>query len=137
MQVIHLDLKPDNILITDTNKALLIDFGLGRPFKNLYDMEESDYILSYDYTWYAPEFKVFYNLMDEDEDSSFLERLISKTYRNYEDEELFDKHSVKKGLKSFISKLGKDLLSWPTIPGPEYDTSSSQIFTAKTFQTKF
>ena len=32
---------------------------------------------------------------------------------------------------------GKDLLVWPTIPGPEYDTSSSQIFTAKTFQTKF
>lgn len=105
---IHLDLKPDNILITDTNKTLLIDFGLGRPFKNLYDLEESDYILSYDYTWYAPEFKVFYNLMDEDEDSSFLERLISKTYRNYDDEELFDKHSVKKGLKSFVSKLGKD-----------------------------
>ena len=33
--------------------------------------------------------------------------------------------------------FGKDLLVWPTIPGPEYDTSSSQIFTAKTFQTKY
>ena len=35
------------------------------------------------------------------------------------------------------SDKGKDLLVWPTIPGPEYDTSSSQIFTAKPFQTKF
>ena len=107
---IHLDVKPDNILITDTNKALLIDFGLGRPFKHLYDMKESDYLLSYDYTWYAPEFKVFYNFVSEDgmSTTSFLKKLIKDTYHNYEDEELFDKYSVKKGLKSFVSKLGKD-----------------------------
>jgi serine/threonine protein kinase len=108
---IHLDLKPDNILITDTNKALLIDFGLGRLFKNLYDMKESDFLLSYDYTWYAPEFKVYYNLMDEDgmsTDSSFLKTLIKQTSKNYDDEELFDRYSVKTELKSFVSKLGKD-----------------------------
>ena len=110
---IHLDLKPENILITDTNKALLIDFGLGRPFKNLYDMKESDYILAYEYTWYAPEFKVFYNFVEKDEDdkssdSTFLKTLIKKTYQNYNDDELFDEYSVKQGLKSLISRLGKD-----------------------------
>lgn len=120
---IHLDLKPDNILITDTNKALLIDFGLGRPFKDLFDIQESDYILSYDYMWYAPEFKVFYKLMedndeDEEEDSkmnestpmdkTFLKRLIKEAVHNYEDSELFDKYSIKKEIKSFISRLGND-----------------------------
>ena len=59
---VHLDLKPENILISDSNKALLIDFGLGRSFNSLYNIDNSDYLLKYNYIWYPPEFNFFYEL---------------------------------------------------------------------------
>lgn len=65
----HLDLKPDNILISDSNKSLLIDFGLGRSFEALYNMNKSDYLLEYQYTWYPPEFLLFYDLNISDLDN--------------------------------------------------------------------
>lgn len=103
---LHLDLKPENILITDTNKALLIDFGLGRSFDKLYDLDESDYILSYDYPWYAPEFRLFYALTREDNVEQFsLKMMVNDLLKNYNDTELFDKQTLKRAIKSLLSIL--------------------------------
>ena len=55
----HLDIKPHNILISDSDKLLLIDFGLAREMKNIYNISESDFILEYSYFIYPPEFKIF------------------------------------------------------------------------------
>ena len=55
----HLDIKPDNILISDSDKLLLIDFGLARKISDIYNISESDFILKYSYFIYPPEFKIF------------------------------------------------------------------------------
>lgn len=55
----HMDIKLDNILISDKNKLLLIDFGLTRDLQEIYDINKSDYLLKYSYYIYPPEFKVF------------------------------------------------------------------------------
>lgn len=60
---VHLDIKPPNILITDTKKALLIDFGLGKEMKKLYNGDESGYLLEYSYPYYPPEFNLFFEMM--------------------------------------------------------------------------
>ena len=57
---LHLDIKPENILISENNdRLLLIDFGLARPFNDIYDVQKSHYLLEYDYHIYPPEFKSF------------------------------------------------------------------------------
>ena len=55
----HLDIKPDNILISDSDKLLLIDFGLAREMNNIYNISQSDFMLEYSYFIYPPEFKIF------------------------------------------------------------------------------
>jgi serine/threonine protein kinase len=117
---LHLDLKPDNMLITDSNKALLIDFGLGRPFDLLYDLDESDYVLAYSYHWYAPEFKLFYDLTETNSASlnnkifdghfkKYKKMFVNETYEKYGNDELFDKYSIKEATQSLLSKLVNDM----------------------------
>tara|TARA_Y100000389_G_scaffold8918_1_gene8376 strand:+ start:2176 stop:3651 length:1476 start_codon:yes stop_codon:yes gene_type:complete len=55
----HLDIKPENILISDSEKLLLIDFGLARKISDIYNILESYFILEYSYHIYPPEFKIF------------------------------------------------------------------------------
>ena len=81
---VHLDLKPDNILISDSNKALLIDFGLGRSFTSLYNINSSDYLLNYKYIWYPPEFKLFYDLQTNSVHPDYLlDEFIEFNYYKY------------------------------------------------------
>lgn len=58
-KMLHLDIKPENILITENDRLLLIDFGLARSFDEIYDIKKSHYLLEYDYHIYPPEFKSF------------------------------------------------------------------------------
>lgn len=104
---IHLDLKPPNILISDSNKALLIDFGLGRDFKSLYDLSKSDYLLEYNYIWYAPEFRFFYDLFTDPLDIGYKKRFIqfnkSKYYGKYSDE------FIRNEISDLLMTLQKDM----------------------------
>ena len=106
----HLDLKPDNILISESNKALLIDFGLGRSFKDLYNIHKSDYLLEYEYIWYAPEFSLFINLHDLKED-------IVRNFIDYNRRKFYGKFNGK-----HIEKESKDLIK---------NVLSGNIFNAK------
>ena len=64
--LVHLDLKPENILVTPDDKAILIDFGLSRKLKQIYSLKDSDYLLSYPYFVYPPEFKyMFYRVLNK------------------------------------------------------------------------
>lgn len=56
-KLVHLDLKSPNILISDSNKLLLIDFGLTCKYEELYN--NSFNILGYSYAVYPPEFKIY------------------------------------------------------------------------------
>jgi serine/threonine protein kinase len=55
----HRDIKETNIVFKN-NKFYLIDFGLLIKFDNLYD-EDQDYVLRFNYCYYPPEFKIYYN----------------------------------------------------------------------------
>jgi serine/threonine protein kinase len=56
---VHRDIKESNILY-EGKKFFLIDFGLMIPFRKVYD-EDQDYVLQYNYEYYPPEFKIYYN----------------------------------------------------------------------------
>lgn len=55
--LVHLDIKLPNVLISTTEKLLLIDFGLTCKFEELY--MNGDSILEYSYEIFPPEFKVY------------------------------------------------------------------------------
>lgn len=100
----HMDLKPDNILITDSNKALLIDFGLGRSFKDLYDMEQSDYLLEYNYQWYAPEMGLYADIKNGDfTDDDYTKQFIRRAYRQYRG--AHGKQELKETIPLFLSEF--------------------------------
>jgi serine/threonine protein kinase len=117
---VHLDLKPDNVLISDSNKALLIDFGLGRPFKTLYDYNKSDYILEYSYEWYAPEFKLFFdsyrNMLPEYQVKEFIEFNNSKYNRAYLK---YNKNVVESETKDLVTRYRREF-ALGDIGQPEY-----------------
>lgn len=56
----HRDLKPPNIMMHE-GTMYLADFGLLIPFDRLYE-EQQDYVLAFDYEYYPPEFKIYYDL---------------------------------------------------------------------------
>jgi serine/threonine protein kinase len=60
--IVHLDVKPANILITDDDRLLMIDFGLARHPSLVYDVNSSKHLLSHKYYVYPPEFKIYTSL---------------------------------------------------------------------------
>lgn len=56
----HRDMKPPNVMVYE-GTMFLTDFGLMIPFDRMYD-EEQDYVLGFDYEYYPPEFKIYYDL---------------------------------------------------------------------------
>lgn len=76
----HLDLKGPNMLITDSNKAILIDFGMAKKTKAVYDID-NDYILEHPYYFYPPEFRFFVKQMVDGPKS--LQRLKNKDDQMY------------------------------------------------------
>lgn len=76
---VHLDLKKDNVLISNAGqpneKLLLFDFGLSRKFEDVYDYDQSDFLLEYSYPVYPPEFKtyVIMNSLVENLSGSYIE----------------------------------------------------------------
>lgn len=56
----HRDMKPPNVMMYE-GTMFLTDFGLMIPFDRMYDKEQ-DYVLGFNYEYYPPEFKVYYDL---------------------------------------------------------------------------
>jgi len=56
----HRDIKETNILCKN-NLFYLIDVGLALSYDRVYD-EDQDYVLRYNYCYYPPEFKIYYNM---------------------------------------------------------------------------
>jgi serine/threonine protein kinase len=54
----HLDIKEPNMLITDSSKALLIDFGMSRDTNTIYH-EDNEWFLEHMYVYYPPEFRFY------------------------------------------------------------------------------
>lgn len=54
----HQDIKPDNILVKPSGKAVLIDFTLMIPFESVYS-EKNRHRLRYSYYPYPPEYKIY------------------------------------------------------------------------------
>lgn len=60
-QYCHRDIKLSNIIMTDKPHTLkYIDYGLSCAYKDVYDIEHSDFALKYDYPYFPPEFKHYY-----------------------------------------------------------------------------
>jgi serine/threonine protein kinase len=56
---VHQDIKCGNLLWDHrAKKMVMIDFGILTPINNIYN-ESNQYVLSYDYPYYPPEFKLF------------------------------------------------------------------------------
>ena len=56
----HQDIKFYNVLINLKKKAMIIDYGLMKPFKNIYSIQYNGSRLKYTYSPYPPEYKLFY-----------------------------------------------------------------------------
>jgi serine/threonine protein kinase len=54
----HLDIKAPNMLITDSNKAILIDFGMSRDTNTVYH-SKNEWFLNHKYLHYPPEFRFY------------------------------------------------------------------------------
>lgn len=76
----HLDIKGPNMLITDSNKAILIDFGMSKKTQTVYDMD-NDYLLDHPYYYYPPEFRFFMKQIVDGPKS--LQRLKNKDDQKY------------------------------------------------------
>lgn len=76
----HLDIKGPNMLITDSNKAILIDFGMAKRTQTVYNMD-NDYLLDHPYYYYPPEFRFFIKQIVDGPKS--LQRLKNKDDNKY------------------------------------------------------
>jgi len=57
----HQDIKIQNILVTPQNKAIIIDYGLMKPYKDIFSLKNKDR-LKHTYFPYPFEYKLFYYL---------------------------------------------------------------------------
>ena len=109
----HRDIKESNILFKD-GLFYFIDFGLMLSYDRLYDKDQ-DYVLKYNYGYYPPEFKIYYNYKFTQKNLSSIdniEKFVSKDVKsNYTKSEMvFDNKLIEKTVKFLLSSKSIDLL---------------------------
>jgi hypothetical protein len=114
----HADLKPDNVLITDNKKAILIDFGMTRKFSDLYNLGESEYILEYAYDYYPPEFNLFRGLVTRRKadaySKDFSARFLADIKRKYSSmvrNDLMSAELIDRQIREFSAKFDGERLA--------------------------
>jgi serine/threonine protein kinase len=109
----HRDIKETNILYKD-NLFYFIDFGLMLSYEKLYN-EDQDYVLKYNYAYYPPEFKIYYNFKFTKKNLSSInniQKFITKDVKlNYTNSEMvFDNKLIEKTVSTLLSNKSIDLL---------------------------
>ncbi|QOI90203.1 hypothetical protein QKU58_gp128 [Pyramimonas orientalis virus] len=102
----HRDIKESNILFRE-GKFYLIDFGLMLSYDRLYD-EEQNYVLRYNYSYYPPEFKIYYNYKFVNSNLSSIGNIYKFITRdvklNYTKSEMvFDSRMIEKTVKNILT----------------------------------
>lgn len=117
---LHLDIKPQNILVSKEKKVYLIDYSLLRSKDNLYT-EDNEYLFKGNYIWYPPEFYIYYKLSkatrQELEASSHIDYISKRSLHVFNEEKYgiskIDRAFYTRQLKyakEFVRGMGKVLL---------------------------
>ena len=100
----HRDIKESNITVYD-KRMYLIDFGLAISYNKLYNLEE-DIILNFDYPYYPPEFKIFYDIKtitDFTDIDKIKSKILKHVLKSYDD--FIDAYNIEKTIDNFIWKI--------------------------------
>jgi serine/threonine protein kinase len=109
----HRDIKESNILFKD-GLFYFIDFGLMLSYDRLYDNDQ-DYVLKYNYCYYPPEFKIYYDYKFATNNLSSIENIqkfvTNDVKLNYTRSEIvFDNKLINKTVKHLLSSKSLNLL---------------------------
>lgn len=108
-RICHRDIKQSNIVYKD-GLFYFIDFGMALSYDKVYD-DDQDFILKYNYCFYPPEFKVYYNYKFSQKPVTSIdniEQFIKKDVKlNYVKSEIvFDNNMIDTMIKDLLNKVG-------------------------------
>lgn len=108
-RICHRDIKQSNIVYKD-GLFYFIDFGMALSYDKVYD-DDQDFILKYNYCFYPPEFKVYYNYKFSQKlvtSIDNIEQFIKKDVKlNYVKSEIvFDNNMIDTMIKDLLNKVG-------------------------------
>jgi serine/threonine protein kinase len=108
-RICHRDIKQSNIVYKD-GLFYFIDFGMALSYDKVYD-DDQDFILKYNYCFYPPEFKVYYNykfsqkgLTSIDNIEQFIKKDVKLNY--VKSEIVFDNNMIDTMIKDLLNKVG-------------------------------
>lgn len=108
----HQDIKTPNIMVTPQGKAILIDYGLMVPYKEVY-APTNRRRLRYSYFPYPPEYKMAYYQWHPCTDTCSIEKEVMKNIYQFGNDRAryyfsyVDETEVRSNIRKFLNDLGK------------------------------